>query len=74
MAKSGQVGRLEAVILAGQGRLVASLGKAWNEEVRTVIKKIPAIQVFYFFNRNSRLFSKYHQHFLVRRAAGVEIK
>jgi hypothetical protein len=45
MAKAGQVGRLEAVILGGQGRLVAGLGKAWNEEVRALIKRLPAIQV-----------------------------
>jgi hypothetical protein len=56
MAKAGQVGQLEAVILAGQGRLLASLGKAWNEEVRTLIKKIPAIQVLTLFISHQKLF------------------
>jgi hypothetical protein len=45
MAKAGQVGRLEAVILGGQGHLVAALGKVWNEEVRALIKRLPTIQV-----------------------------
>ena len=45
MAKTGQVDRLENVVYSGQGALVLSLSKSWNEDVRGLIKNIPQIQV-----------------------------
>ncbi|XP_023345904.1 BTB/POZ domain and ankyrin repeat-containing protein NPR3 [Eurytemora carolleeae] len=44
MAKTGQVDRLENVVYSGQGALVLSLSKSWNEDVRGLIKNIPQIQ------------------------------
>ena len=44
-AKAGQVWRLENLVYSGQASLVGSLKRAWNEEVRELIKRIPDIQV-----------------------------
>ena len=40
-AKSGNVTKIETAVLQGHGDLVASIGKVWNEEARTFVKKVP---------------------------------
>ena len=44
MAKAGKVAALEAVVLGGQAHLLEGLGKVWNEEVRSFLKKAPALR------------------------------
>ena len=45
LAKAGHVARLEGLVYSGQGDLVKSIKRAWNEEVRELIKRIPYMQV-----------------------------
>ena len=45
MAKAGQVGKLENVVLHGMGELVKNISKVWNEEVRNFNKKLPSLIV-----------------------------
>ena len=40
-AKSGNVNKIEMAVLQGHGDLVANIGKVWNEEARTFVKKVP---------------------------------
>ena len=44
-AKTGQVAKLETTVFQGRGDLVISLGKAWNEDVRNFLKKVPILMV-----------------------------
>ena len=58
MAKTGQVDRLENVVYFGQGALVLSLSKSWNEDVRGLIKNIPQIQVASQHYKNGPILKK----------------
>ena len=40
-AKSGNVNKIETAVLQGHGHLVSNIGKVWNEEARTFVKKVP---------------------------------
>ena len=44
-AKAGHVTKLETAVLQGYGDLVTGIGKVWNEEARTFIKKVPGLMV-----------------------------
>ena len=58
-AKAGHVTKLESAVLQGHGDLVTNIGKVWNEEARTFIKKVPSLMVRMLIIVNSLSFNIY---------------